>query len=140
MLADLPRANVDAACQVAHALSTHRTELEMDYFTAVDDLAPGDEPGAGMIGTIEYNSACFYRFSVIDWGKLLDNLPSDGTVVGPLEFPLQVLGQSQPPALGHWFSLCVTSDLSDYFVDLGPVAVRQHRDICLRGGRAVDRP
>lgn len=41
MLADMPEANQDAACQVAHAISTHRVEREFDYFTAVDDVGGG---------------------------------------------------------------------------------------------------
>jgi CRISPR system Cascade subunit CasC len=56
MLADLPEVNQDAACQVAHAISTHRVEREFDYFTAVDDMGDADETGAGMIGQLEFNS------------------------------------------------------------------------------------
>ena len=55
MLADLPEVNQDAACQVAHAISTHRVEREFDYFTAVDDRGGPDESGAGMIGQVEFN-------------------------------------------------------------------------------------
>ena len=43
MLANLPEGNADAACQVAHAISTHRVDREFDYFTAVDDESPEDE-------------------------------------------------------------------------------------------------
>jgi CRISPR system Cascade subunit CasC len=77
MLADLPEVNQDAACQVAHALSTHRVEREFDYFTAVDDRPDVDETGAGMIGQVEFNSATFYRYAVIDANKLLGNLQRD---------------------------------------------------------------
>lgn len=77
MLADMPEANQDAACQVAHALSTHRVEREFDYFTAVDDRGDEDEAGAGMIGQVEFNSATFYRYAVLDAGKLLANLQGD---------------------------------------------------------------
>ena len=52
MVANAADLNVGAACQVAHALSTHAVATEFDYYTAVDDEAPGDETGAGMIGTI----------------------------------------------------------------------------------------
>src|SRR5699024_4437294 len=38
MLASSPAYNVDAACQVAHAISVHSIVIEDDYFTAVDDL------------------------------------------------------------------------------------------------------
>ena len=77
MLADLPKANQDAACQVAHALSTHRVERDFDFFTAVDDHAPDDNSGAGMIGQVEFNSATFYRYAVLDTNKLLANLQGD---------------------------------------------------------------
>lgn len=77
MLADMPDVNQDAACQVAHALSTHRVEREFDYFTAVDDKGDADETGAGMIGQIEFNSATFYRYAVIDAAKLVENLRKD---------------------------------------------------------------
>jgi CRISPR system Cascade subunit CasC len=77
MLADLPEANQDAACQVAHAISTHRVEREFDYFTAVDDKGAEDETGAGMIGQVEFNSATFYRYAVLDVQKLFANLQKD---------------------------------------------------------------
>lgn len=77
MLADLPAVNQDAACQVAHAISTHRVEREFDYFTAVDDCDSEDETGAGMIGQVEFNSATFYRYAVLDVNKLLGNLQND---------------------------------------------------------------
>lgn len=77
MLADLPEVNQDAACQVAHAISTHRVEREFDYFTAVDDKGDADETGAGMIGQVEFNSATFYRYAVIDVAKLVGNLQDD---------------------------------------------------------------
>lgn len=77
MLADMPQKNQYAACQVAHAISTHSVEREFDFYTAVDDLKPDDSSGADMIGTIEFNSACFYRYAVVDWDKLVSNLQGD---------------------------------------------------------------
>jgi len=74
MLAEKPELNIDAASQVAHAISTHRVSMEMDYYTAVDDLTKDDETGAGMIGVTSFNSACFYRYARIDWDLLLKNL------------------------------------------------------------------
>ncbi|MCT7870257.1 MAG: type I-E CRISPR-associated protein Cas7/Cse4/CasC, partial [Lactobacillus crispatus] len=63
MLADDPSLNEDASSQVAHAISTHAVRAEFDYYTAVDDLSPDDNAGAGMLGTIEYNSSTLYRYS-----------------------------------------------------------------------------
>jgi CRISPR system Cascade subunit CasC len=77
MLADMPEKNQYAACQVAHAISTHSVEREFDFYTAVDDLKPEDTAGADMMGTIEFNSACFYRYAVVDWEKLVANLQDD---------------------------------------------------------------
>jgi CRISPR system Cascade subunit CasC len=77
MLAVMPEKNQNAACQVAHAISTHSVEREFDFFTAVDDLKPEDTAGADMMGTVEFNSACFYRYAVVDWEKLVENLQGD---------------------------------------------------------------
>ena len=74
MLAEKPELNIDAACQVAHAISTHRVSMDMDFYTAVDDLSTDDETGAGMMGVTGFNSACFYRYARIDWNQLIRNL------------------------------------------------------------------
>ncbi|MDX2007842.1 MAG: type I-E CRISPR-associated protein Cas7/Cse4/CasC [Meiothermus sp.] len=76
--------DVEASCQVAHALSTHRVEAEFDYFTAVDDLQGKDESereedsGADMIGDVEYNSACYYKYFSVDLRALVDNMAGRG--------------------------------------------------------------
>ena len=44
MLAEQPGRNTDGACQVAHLISTHKVDMEMDFYTAVDDLNPGKKP------------------------------------------------------------------------------------------------
>ncbi|GGQ34024.1 type I-E CRISPR-associated protein Cas7/Cse4/CasC [Streptomyces roseolilacinus] len=75
MVADLPALNVDAAVQVAHALSTHAVRTEFDYYTAVDDENT-DDHGAGMIGTVEFNSSTLYRYAVLGVHQLRDNLSS----------------------------------------------------------------
>ena len=77
MLADMPEKNQYAACQVAHAISTHAVEREFDFYTAVDDRKPEDTAGADMMGTVEFNSACFYRYAAVDWEKLKENLQGD---------------------------------------------------------------
>jgi len=74
MLAEKPELNLDAACQVAHAISTHAVNMDMDYFTAVDDLQTKDETGAGMVGIGGFNSACFYRYACVDFNQLKTNL------------------------------------------------------------------
>lgn len=66
--------NCDAACQVAHAISTNKVSMEFDFFTAVDYLLPEGEVGAGMMGNVEFNSSCFYRYANLDTRQLLTNL------------------------------------------------------------------
>lgn len=77
MLADLPDKNRDASSQVAHAISTHKVGMEFDFFTAVDDLKPEDTAGSDHLGTVEFNSACFYRYANVNIEKLKENLQGD---------------------------------------------------------------
>ncbi|MFD5248436.1 type I-E CRISPR-associated protein Cas7/Cse4/CasC [Amycolatopsis sp. NPDC058340] len=77
MIADNKDFNVDAASQVAHALSTHSVATEFDFYTAVDDLKPEAESGADMIGTVDFNSACYYRYANLDLDRLRANLAGD---------------------------------------------------------------
>lgn len=79
MVAEMPEygMNVEAACQVAHAISTNRVSMEADFFTAVDDFKPENDTGSGMMGFLEYNSSCFYRYALIDYGQLKNNLKGD---------------------------------------------------------------
>ena len=65
---------VEAACQMAHPISTHKVDMEMDFYTAVDDLNPAEETGAGMMGVVGFNSACYYRYALIDRDQLARNL------------------------------------------------------------------
>jgi CRISPR system Cascade subunit CasC len=74
MVADSPILNTDATAQVAHAISTHRVENEFDYFTAVDDRSREDNAGAGMIGTVEFNSSTLYRFATVALHELAEQL------------------------------------------------------------------
>jgi CRISPR system Cascade subunit CasC len=77
MVADVQDLNVEAAAQVAHAISVHAVDNEYDYFTAVDDHKEGDETedaGAAMIGTVEFNSATYYRYANVDVDRLFGTL------------------------------------------------------------------
>jgi CRISPR system Cascade subunit CasC len=77
MLADQADLNIDAACQVAHALSTNKANMEIDFYTAVDDLKEREGAGAGMLGTVEFNSSCFYRYANVHFDQLVKNLQDD---------------------------------------------------------------
>jgi CRISPR system Cascade subunit CasC len=70
--------NVDAACQVAHAIGTHETVIERDWFTAMDDKP--DKAGAGYIGSGEnvtfYNADVYYKYLNLDLDAMRKHLPS----------------------------------------------------------------
>lgn len=63
---------VEAASMFSHALSTHKVDNEIDFFSAVDDLQSDDEAGAGMTSTLEFNSATYYRFAALNLDMLAD--------------------------------------------------------------------
>lgn len=81
MVADDPELNVDAAAQVAHALSTHEIVPEFDYYTAMDDLKPDDTAGAAMLGSVGFNSATLYRYANLNVRELQQNLGVDATQI-----------------------------------------------------------
>ncbi|PZN84678.1 MAG: type I-E CRISPR-associated protein Cas7/Cse4/CasC [Candidatus Methylumidiphilus alinenensis] len=78
MLADSPRYNMEAAAQVAHAISVHKVAIEDDFFTAVDDLNKGlEDVGAGHMGETEFAAGLFYLYLCIDKDLLIENLNGD---------------------------------------------------------------
>ena len=77
MLADSPAHNVEAAVQVAHAITVHRAAVEDDYFSAVDDLNTRGATGAGHIGERGYGAGLFYLYIAIDRALLRKNLGHD---------------------------------------------------------------
>ena len=64
---------VEGAGMFSHALSTHKANTDMDFFAAVDDLQSADEAGAGMTGTLEFTSACYYRYAALNLDLLFDS-------------------------------------------------------------------
>lgn len=75
MLAAAPAFNVEAACQVAHAITVHPVVIEDDYFTAVDDLNKGDEDrGAAHIGETGFAAGLFYSYICVNRDQLVANL------------------------------------------------------------------
>jgi CRISPR system Cascade subunit CasC len=78
MLASSPVFNIEAACQVAHAISVHPIIIEDDYFTAIDDLNGGQEDaGASHIGETRFAAGLFYSYICINRELLIENLNGD---------------------------------------------------------------
>lgn len=80
MLADSAEHNVEAAVQVAHAITVHKAAVEDDYFSAVDDLNQKGDTGAGHIGERGYGAGLFYLYLCIDRELLTKNLGGDAAL------------------------------------------------------------
>lgn len=105
MVADMTDINVDAACQVSHAISVHAVDNEFDYFTAVDDRkADAAETGAGMIGTIEFNSSTLYRYATIDVDALYRTLGDAAATRAAVEAFLSAFARSMPTGKQNTFA------------------------------------
>lgn len=96
MVADDPSLNEDASAQVAHAISTHGVQTEFDYYTAVDDLSAEDNAGAGMLGTIEYNSSTLYRYANVAAHELARQLGEKEAAVSALKMFIEAFSNSLP--------------------------------------------
>lgn len=72
MVAKAADMNVEAASSFAHAISTHRVSNEIEFFTALDDLA--EEPGSAHMGSLEFNAATYYRYISLNLGQLRQTL------------------------------------------------------------------
>ena len=78
MLASNPSYNMEAAAQVAHAITVNKAAVEDDFFSAVDDLNTGlEDVGAGHLGETEFGSGLFYLYVCVDRALLLENLQGD---------------------------------------------------------------
>jgi CRISPR system Cascade subunit CasC len=102
--------NVQAAVQVAHAISTNALTQEFDYFTAVDDIS--GESGAGMIGDIEFNSSTYYKYLNVYWEGLVKNLGGDVEVARQTVLALvEAAATAQPTGKQNSFAAFNLPDL-----------------------------
>lgn len=107
MVADDTDLNVDAACQVAHAISTHAAENEYDFFTAVDDdksRSEDEDAGAGMMGTVEFSSATMYRYTTVNLDMLVENLGDGDAALRALEVFIKGFCLSMPTGKQNTFA------------------------------------
>lgn len=153
MLAEATDLNVDAAAQVAHALSTHKLSQEMDYWTAADDLkdqSEGEDAGAGMLGTAEFNASVFYRYACVSLPVLRENLGDDDemaakAVEGFLRASFDAIPTGKLNGHAHFnppfFALAAVRtkgmplNLSNAFLD--PVRARSGKDIGTASAEAL---
>lgn len=155
MLAEKPAFNVEAAVQVSHAITVHRSTVEDDYFSAVDDLNKGDEDrGAGHIGERGFGAGLFYLYVCLDRELLRANLGEDSeltnraiqalveaiTKVSPTgmqnshasrayaSYVLAEKGDQQPRSLSQAFLHPVKSEAHTSMLDKSVAALEKRRD------------
>lgn len=106
MVAEDPELNVDAACQVSHALSVHPAVNEFDFFTAMDDNPIAEETGAGagMLGTVEFTSATLYRYATVDMTELEYSLGDEEAALRGLRAFVQSFVMSMPTGKQNTFA------------------------------------
>lgn len=72
MVAQAASMNIEAAASFSHAISTHKVTNEVEFFTALDDRQ--EEQGSAHMGSLEFNSATYYRYVSLDIGQLWESL------------------------------------------------------------------
>lgn len=102
---------VDGALAVAHALTTHTVDSDIDWFTAVDDL---QEQGSGHLDTQEFSSGVFYRYASLNIGQLRENLggASREKALEIAAHALQMLATVVPSAKQQSFAAHNLADLA----------------------------
>lgn len=77
MVAAKPDFNVDAACMVSHAITTHRFSVEGDYFSACEELDALNEKGAAIASYAFFGAGVYYQHAVLNLKHLTDSLNGD---------------------------------------------------------------
>lgn len=95
MVAQAATLNVEAAASFAHAISTHKVTNEVEFFTALDDKS--EEPGSSHMGSLEFNSATYYRYVSLDVGQLWQTLAGQN-IPGAIESFVKALFVAVPSA------------------------------------------
>jgi CRISPR system Cascade subunit CasC len=115
MVADVSDLSVDAAARVAHAISVHPVEAEYDFFTAVDEVKArsgnDEDAGAGMIGTVEFNSSTLYRYATVSVGELFANLGDHDAVIRAVAVFVEAYVRSMPTGKVNTFANLTLPDV-----------------------------
>lgn len=104
MLADSPEFNMEAAVQVSHAITVHRSAVEDDYFSAIDDLNR-EASGASHIGERGYGAGLFYLYLCINRELLKENLGGDEALTAKaLEALIHAVTKVSPSGMQNSFA------------------------------------
>jgi len=78
---------VEGASSFAHPFSVHACENDADFFSSVDEISESNDQGAGHLGDLEFNSACYYECINLN----LDLINSGRLSVLPLEIRRDII-------------------------------------------------
>lgn len=96
MVAKAAEMNVEAAASFSHAISTHKVSNEVEFFTALDDM-PGEDARSAHMGSLEFNSATYYRYISLDLGQLAQTM-GEGSLKKAVEAFTKALFVAVPSA------------------------------------------
>ncbi|MFF5931605.1 type I-E CRISPR-associated protein Cas7/Cse4/CasC [Streptomyces hydrogenans] len=84
MLAELGDGHVESAVQTAPAFTVNASELQPDFFTAVEDWPQDDDPGSAHLQTAYLTGGLFYRYSTVNITELAHNHNDTTVTLGEL--------------------------------------------------------
>ncbi len=106
--------SIDGALSLAHAITTHTVDADIDWFTAVDDLiSESGKTGSGHLDTQEFSAGVFYRYASLNLRQLQENLGGIERA-GALELArhlVHLLATVVPDAKQHSFAAYNPADL-----------------------------
>jgi len=106
--------SVDGAMAMAHSITTHTVDGDIDWFTAVDDLIQDSgETGSGHLDTQEFSAGVFYRYASLNLSLLQKNMGVDraGALTIARHF-LHLLATSIPSAKQNSFAAFNLADFA----------------------------
>lgn len=121
MVANSTTLNIEAASSFAHAISTHKVSTEIEFFTALDDFKAGeaDDAGASHMGSLEFNSATYYRYISLDVAQLVKNLGDDSNLAVAVSAFIKALFVAVPYARQATQTGCTPWDFAHVYVRKG---------------------
>lgn len=111
--------DVEAAASFSHAISTHKVTNEVEFFTALDDCQEEGAQGSAHMGSLEFNSATYYRYVSLDLGQLYDSLKDEETMYKAIDAFIKALYIAVPSARQTTQSGASTWDFAKVLVRSG---------------------
>jgi CRISPR system Cascade subunit CasC len=99
MFADSPSMDIEAASYHSQMLTTHESEPETDFFTAVEEDPQGQ--GSGHLDTKSFGSGVFHRSHVLDLVTLKETLKESKDIPSIIEGFIRSCVEAFPTARQH---------------------------------------